>query len=162
MGRAGRWRIQEFFSTVLLHPCLLCSMCLCVCWLHFSDFHHRCLALPFVCKEDSACTSLTSAAQCKRPAPLLNTDSPKMENGDSASFVSRLSSGPITRSGEGSRTMQHTEAGGCWREGHSTRRVHEQGEKDCYLYFTESDFFSGMRKATFLRKQHPKAVGNQC
>ena len=30
---------------------------------------------------------------------------PKMENGDSASFVSRLSSGPITRSGEGSRTM---------------------------------------------------------
>lgn len=55
-GRARRWKIQEeFFSTVLLHPCLLCSMCLCVCWLHFSDFDHRCLALPFVCKEDSVC-----------------------------------------------------------------------------------------------------------
>ena len=48
------------------------------------------LCLLYARKTVSA-PSLTSAAQCKRPTPLLNTDSPKMENGDSAPFVSWLS-----------------------------------------------------------------------
>ena len=78
----------------------------CVCWLHFSDFYHQYLALLFVFKEDSVRPQPDSShtVQASNTTVLAQTLQ-RWRTADSASIVAWSSWGPITRSGERSRTM---------------------------------------------------------
>ena len=54
-GELGGGKSKKSFSPLSCYILVFSALCASVCAGSFSDFHHRCLALPFVCKEDSVC-----------------------------------------------------------------------------------------------------------